>query len=323
MFLIRVDGSAQIGFGHLSRCAYLAQNHFPGKTLFLVREKESISFLNERKISYLNGNNQTFDLKDFRAVIFDLDKFSEEDKSLLRQSHLLNLKTVQITDLGLDQQKADLIIDSSLEQIYPYSQEQKVALGPEYAILHHRFRHFNKIQRKYGKKIKKIFLCLGGGSDYRKLHDISAAFYRQGFQLKIAAGFSIKANIRKKMLRKFPGIRFCGKTDSLARSMFEADLAIICSGIAGFEAASAGTPALYLWHHQLQEFQASSFEKKGWGKKFCGLQTLKPDELVEYVKRIDYLSFIEYGLRAKREVDGLGAIRVKEKIFEEVFDEKH
>ncbi len=88
-----------------------------------------------------------------KSVVFDLRYFSDEDIRLIHQAKTNNWTTVQVTHLGLNQQEVDYTIDASIDKMFPYSKEKKVLNGPDYAILHHKFRHFHKVKRKYRGKI--------------------------------------------------------------------------------------------------------------------------------------------------------------------------
>ena len=178
MIIFRTDASIKTGFGHLRRSTYLA-SLLKSKTgiLFCISsgsDKIVTRFLEEKKWSYcsLKQMNQRLP-SPVKSVVFDLRYFSNEDIQLIHQAKTNNWTTVQVTDLGLDQQEVDYTIDASVDKMFPYSKDKKVLDGPDYAILHHQFRHFHKIKRKYRKKIKKVFVCFGGAVEYRKLRIFS------------------------------------------------------------------------------------------------------------------------------------------------------
>jgi len=79
------------------------------------------------------------------------------DIEWLIQAKERNITTIQITDLGMNQQPVDYTIDASIEQLFPFDKKKQVLIGPDYTLLHHKFRHFNKVRRKYRKRVKNIF----------------------------------------------------------------------------------------------------------------------------------------------------------------------
>jgi spore coat polysaccharide biosynthesis predicted glycosyltransferase SpsG len=245
-----------------------------------------------------------------KGVVFDLRYFSDEDIRLLHQAKANNWATVQVTDLGLNQQEVDHTIDASIEKMFPYSKDKKVLNGPDYAILHHKFRHFHKIKRKYREKIKKIFICFGGAVKYRKLRKMIDLLSRHRWEIKIAPGFYLKKSAQKTLRRIYGGIHFVGKTESLARSFFEADVALISPGVAAYEAAAAGTPALYFYYHNEQKFIANSLKKKGVGLEISNIDDLLHVNLEEKMNVLTLEKRIDMGSKAKQLVDARGVYRI-------------
>lgn len=305
-----------MGFGHLNRSAYLA-SLLKSKTgiLFCVnKDKVVLRFLEERNTPYclskdldLAEKNKTGEVK---GIIFDLREFSPEDIQLLRRAKESNIVTVQVTDLGLSQQPADYTIDASIQQLFPYDEDKQVLLGPDYALLHHKFRHFNKVKRKYRKKVKNVFISLGGAVQYRQLKRLIDLLSRHGFNIKTAAGFYLKKSDRKSLTRLYSRLRFVGKTESLARPFFEADAAVITAGVAAAEAAAAGTPAIYFHYHKEQQFIAETFQKYGAGIEISNIDDVLAGRLIDILSSLSVETRIEMGTKAKQLVDGLGASRI-------------
>ena len=315
MIIFRTDASVKTGFGHLRRSTYLA-SLLKNKTgiLFCISSKKDkivTRYLEERRWSYCSLK-QLHQLTDssIKSVVFDLRYFSAEDIQLIQQAKANNWTTVQVTDLGLSQQEVDYTIDASIEKKFPYSKDKKVLNGPDYAILNHKFRHFHKVKRKYRKKIKKVFVCLGGAVEYRKLRKIIDLLSRQQLDVKIAPGFYLKKSAQKTLRRIYPGIHFVGKTESLARSFFEADVALISPGVAAYEAAAAGTPALYFYYHDEQKTIANSLENKGVGLEISNIDDLLHVNLTEKMSALTVEKRIDMGDKAKQLVDARGVDRI-------------
>jgi spore coat polysaccharide biosynthesis predicted glycosyltransferase SpsG len=315
MIIFRTDASVKTGFGHLRRSTCLA-SLLKNKTdiLFCISsgsDKIVTRYLAEKKWSYcsLKQLKQTVP-SSVKSVVFDLRYFSDEDIRLLHQAKTGNWTTVQVTDLGLNQQEVDYTIDAAVDKMFPYSKDKKVLDGPDYAILHHKFRHFHKVKRKYRKKIKKVFICLGGAVEYRKLRKVIDLSSRHQWEIKISPGFYLKRSAQETLRRIYPGIRFVGKTESLARPFFEADVALIGPGIAAYEAAAAGTPALYFYHHNEQKFIANSLEKKGVGLEIANIDDLLNVSLAEKMNALTLEKRIDMGRKAKQLVDARGVYRI-------------
>lgn len=315
MLIFRTDASVNKGFGHLKRSAYLA-SLLKKKIdiLFCVNNDKVVSrFLEDRNIPYCFLTELiNLEKKPIKSIIFDIREFSSSDIEFLNWAKGNIIHTVQLTDLGLSQQPVEYTIDASIEQLFPYDKNKQVLKGPDYALLHHKFRHFNKVRRKYRKKIKNIFVSLGGTVQYRQVKKIVDLLNRYRYNIKVSPGFYLKKAGRKALKRRNRRIRFVGKTDNLARSLFEADVALITSGMAAAEAAAVGTPALYFYHHNEQKFIADTFEKHGAGSEISNIDDVIKlgENIIEIINSLTVEKRIEMGNKGKKLVDGSGACRI-------------
>ncbi len=315
MIIFRTDASTKTGGGHLRRSAYLA-SFLRKKTeirfcLGSVNDKAVTRYLEEKKWSFISLKqfNQEENLP-VKGIIFDLRYFTDEDLQLLRRAKAGHWATLQITDLGQARQETDYTIDASPEPLLPYPEGKPVLRGPDYAILHTKYRHFNRVRRKYRKEIRQVFVSLGSGVEYRHLRKFIDGLSRQGLKIKIAPGFYMKKAGPKILRRLYPGIRFVGETESLARSFFEADAALVAAGASAFEAAAVGTPALYFYGSDEQRFAAQSFEKQGVGLEISATADLSHVNLVDRMKELTLEKRIEMGNKGKQLVDARGIYRV-------------
>jgi spore coat polysaccharide biosynthesis predicted glycosyltransferase SpsG len=315
MIIFRTDASTKTGFGHFRRSTYLA-SLLKNKTgiMFCLSpgsDKIVTRYLEEKKWSYCSLNQLKQPISQpVKSIVFDLRYFSDEDIRLIHQAKTNHWTTVQVTDLGLAQQEVDYTIDAAVDKMFPYNQDKKVLDGPDYAILHHKFRHFHKLKRKYREKIKKVLVCLGGAVEYRKLREMIDLLSRQRWEIKIAPGFYLKKSGQKTLKRIYPGIHFVGKTESLARPFFEADVALISPGVAAYEAAAVGTPALYFYNRHEQKFIANSLEKKEIGLEISNIDDLIQVNLPGKMNALTLEKRIDMGSKAKQLVDARGVYRV-------------
>lgn len=318
MIVFRTDASLKAGFGRLIRSTYLA-SLLKSKSGILFctdagKDKIALRYLKEKNFSCCSFKELAgLEEQAVKSIVFDLKHFSEEDLRLLdraKKNHRQSkIKTIQITGPGKNRQDVDIIIDASIEKS-PYSGDKEVLEGPGFAVLHTRFRHFNKIKRKYRKKIKKVFVCLGGAVEYKGLRKVVDVLSRLRLEIKIAPGFYLKPSHLKTLRRIYPGIHFVGKIESLARPFFEADAALVTPGAAAYEAAAAGTPALYCYYGDQQKFSAESFEKQGAGLVISHIDDLSYADLVEKPGVLTLEKRIVMGNKGKQLVDGRGVYRV-------------
>ncbi len=317
MILFRADASASTGFGHLTRSAYLAAL-LGGRAAvrFCVNDdKAARRFLEDRGLPALTPRELAgADLGDLRAAVFDLRHFGRDELALLDETRRRGARLVQVTDLGLAQQEVDLVVDGALARVVPYEERpgRAMLLGPEYMILHHKVRHFRKAPRRWRPALRRVFVQLGGGADYRLLRELVDGLQRRRLLVKTALGYSLKKAHRKALRRLFPGLRTAGPCESLARSFYEADLAVITPGVAAYEAAACGTPALYLWRDDLQRATAEAFAAAGAGMALAPLADLAAVDLSEALAGLTAEKRQAMGEAGRRVVDGLGAPRLVE-----------
>ncbi|HNX99085.1 MAG TPA: hypothetical protein PKK12_15515, partial [Candidatus Aminicenantes bacterium] len=313
MLLIRVDAAPDLGFGHLTRMIYLAsQIRHRGEVVFAVREnKDASRLLGSRRIDWRPaGEVWKSDLAGCSGVLFDLRHFTTEDESLLARARGQAIPTLQVTDLGLERRAANWLVDAAIAPEPPYPPATPGLLGPQAAILHHSFRHFHQVPRKYQRRNRHLLLTLGGGASYRDLRRLIDLLYRHGFLLKIALGFSTKKAVGRVLRRLYPGIHFVGAVQSLARPLFEADTAILAPGVAAFEAAACGTPAIYLSHDPYQGRHAAQFAAAGAGIDLGLLATLDEAALLSTLAGMTQGRRSAMGTAGKELVDGQGTRRL-------------
>ena len=299
MILLRadagIDGSE--GFFRLLYLAQMLNRRHPVRFL-LPAEKAAVKALKERKFTVISPQEE-FPWAETAAVLFDLPTFSPRDLHLLSEAKKHGLPTVQFAETGTVLPGADLTID--------------FAARPELFPLHQRFRHFQRLERKYRHRVHRIFLGLGDAVDYRRLKDIVDLLRRARFQIRVAPFSAFKkshAKALRRLTRGTSGIGFVGKAECLARPLFEADVAVILSGQRAYEAAACGTPALYFAATPGQKKTAEQFAAAGAGIFVGDISELIEGKWLETVRDLSFEKRLEMGQKGKALIDGLGVHRV-------------
>ena len=295
MIIFRVDVSPRTGLRSLRRCAYLAAllKKDNGVLLCVREDKKAAKFLSERDLPVRFAKDpSTPDLGEARALVFDLDDFSAADKALLEKARETGIKTVQILSAGNAGQAVDIQVT-----------------GAGSALLHHKFRHFNKARRKYRKRIRNVFVNLGDLLPYRDLRAIVETLHRLGYKMKIAPGLNLKKADKRNLMKIYPGSHFCGKSESPARAYFEADLALVVPGDFALEAATVGTPALYMALNKEQEILADADVDRGTGARTPSLADFSVQTVRDAITPLDLETREKMGAAGKVLVDGLGVQR--------------
>jgi spore coat polysaccharide biosynthesis predicted glycosyltransferase SpsG len=295
MIIFRADVSPWTGLRHLRRCAYLAALLKKNNDVLVCsrEDKRAAKFLAERNLpTQFVKDPAILDLGGVKALIFDLDVFSPADITLLDKARQAGIKVVQILGSGDAGQAVDIQVS-----------------GAGSALLHHKFRHFNKAKRKYRKNIKNIFINLGDHIPYRDLRLVVDTLHRLHLKLKIAPGLNLKKADKRNLMKIYPGSHFCGKSESPARAYFEADLALIPAGEEILEAAAVGTPALYFYQEPASETLAQICLDNKIGLKFGKLESLTIDSFRDVIAPLTPENRQKMGETGKKLVDGLGVQR--------------
>jgi spore coat polysaccharide biosynthesis predicted glycosyltransferase SpsG len=312
MIVFRADISPHDGLQQLRRCRYLASLLKKNNEVLICsrEDKKTAKFLAERNIPARFGKDpNTIDLAGVTAVIFDLPNFSSRDCALLEKAKKAGVKTVQIVSAVGEFQPAAICVFPFPGQAPVTAAGTTLLAGTEYPLLHHKFRHFNRVKRKYRKNIKNIFINLGDLLPYRELRETIDTLHRLHFNMKIAPGLSLKKADKRNLLKIYPGIHFCGKSESPARAYFEADLALIPAGESALEAAAVGTTALYVFQENSSEIMAQTCVDKEIGLKFGKLEDLAIDSFRAMVTPLTLERREQMGAAGKKLVDGLGVQR--------------
>ena len=295
MIVFRSDLAPQTGLRPLRRCAWLAALLKKGNDVLLCsrEDKKAAKFLAERNLpARFVKDPAALDLGEVKALIFDLDAFSPADIALLEKARQAGIKTVQI----LGSENAGQTIDIGV-------------FGAGSALLHHKFRHFNTVRRKYRKKIRNIFVNMGDLLPYRDLRAIVDTLHRLRFNMKIAPGLNLKKADKRNLMKIYPGSHFCGRSESPARAYFEADLALVPPGEEAWEAACVGTPALYMPLERGQVVRAEERAGLGLGGKVPALADWSVQAMRGAIEPLTPELREKMGAAGKALVDGLGVQR--------------
>jgi len=235
------------------------------------------------------------DLADATAIVFDVAPFSAPDNKLMEIAKKSGVKTVQIVVDEAERQPADITVSLFVQT--------------GNALLHHKFRHFHQVRRKYRKATKLVFIHLGDLLPYRSLRAVVDTLHRLRLRMKIAPGLGLKKADRRNLMKIYPGTRFCGKSESPARAYFEADLALIPPGEEALEAACVGTPALYTPLDKGQENLAAACAGMGTGVPIPSLADFSIQALRDAIAPLTLERREQMGAAGKKLVDGLGVQR--------------
>jgi UDP-2,4-diacetamido-2,4,6-trideoxy-beta-L-altropyranose hydrolase len=171
--LIRTDGSAEIGLGHVVRCvslAHMLKASFDICFFLLAPSEKVISILkdNSFKIVSLSSENDFFELIRYgHTVVLDGYQFDIDYQQKVKRK---GAKLVYIDDLHDKEYVADIILNHVPgvdKEMYRIQSPAIFLLGPDHAMIRPLFLQQARENRKIAA-IHTVFICFGG-SDYKNL----------------------------------------------------------------------------------------------------------------------------------------------------------
>ncbi|HDP94113.1 MAG TPA: hypothetical protein ENN40_02000 [Candidatus Aminicenantes bacterium] len=303
MILFWTDPAAPGGWPRLERSVNLGVHAAPRRHLVVAapRSRRVEKYLAARRVPAV-WHEQV--LRDFpevvRLTIVDVGQYNQPFLRMVAMCGEREIPVIPIRDPG----------DPAFEWKegclggWPPGGDSQSPPGPAWAILHPRFRHVNRARRTYSRRVRKILLNLEDRLGYRELRDLIDCLWRLGYRLRIGPTFLVRDNLKRALSRKYPGIRWVGAVECMARPLFEADAAIVAPGAAALEAAAAGTPAFYFSRNAGERDIAVQLQALGMGMVLTSFK-----EPLESPNR-DTLR--QWGENGRKLVDGRGLFRTLE-----------
>lgn len=297
LILIRVDGNAKIGMGHIARCLtlasglrergwreiyFLSRDYAPGRKklensgfpLILIPESlpTSIESAEVRK---------TVENHHISLVVVDI---LENSTTYLDSSIPENVKVVSLFDLSEPPPiRRGLIFNHN----YYWFQSQQETVkwkswfgGPDYVLiepLYQKLRNQKEYQSSAGaihespylseEKPLKIFLNQGGGDPFGLTLKILKAFpsnFKMEVDVVLGAAFNFQSELKNLLLElKYP-VRIyqdLGRAE-LAELMMKSDWAVTAAGILMYELLCLGIPSMVVCHHEEHNRVASLLHER-------------------------------------------------------------
>lgn len=334
--LFRVDGSLEIGLGHIMRCLAIAQEfkqqlgldpifalkYYDKKVSQLIKR---FGF-NVREIGDDKTSNDALSIEEIaqkykaKIIIMDLSHAAIVNKARDFSNVLKELKGkgyyLVVIDGGLEhdcislRQKiiSDMVIIPYFDSekiVYKLNKKAKALLGPDYFVFRNEFRQARKRDKRIKKNIENILLTMGGSDPFELTPKIVKFLIRLGkssLSIHIIQGLNFSSKVKNKIkeLRKeWDGnYNVLNGTNNMADLMNRCDMAIINKGLTQYEAAFIGIPYLAVTK---QDFNS-------------------PELLASKIKKIFNNVKLRRNLSKKRkqQLDGKGVNRIIEVISKDV-----
>lgn len=295
--ILRVDGGAHIGLGHLVRSLALAQileDYF--SITFVV--KEAPPFFSKSLLLKGFSYQQVTAEHDWlerltpqQVVVLDGYHFSTALQRSVRQ---IGAELVCIDDLHDRPFEADLIINHSpgvTRADYTVMTHTRFALGPDYALLRPAFLNATHISRKIDT-IESMMICFGG-ADVNNLTKLVLAWAVTKKQLKkivVVTGAAYRYQSSLMSLRQEVKVEYYNNVaeQMMANLMLQLDVAVVPSSSVLLELIACGTIPIIGYTANNQKFLhdelVENYNFNSLGDCTCPVDKIQLDEALVNAK---------------------------------------
>ena len=343
-FLIRCDGSHEIGLGHVSRCLALAQQvrlSLGVDVIFAVWEgKAAINMIKAKGYETFEHCEACAELTKsdwltklilelrIDALIVDIRRDGEEDALLIAKEH--GIVVTGIDDLSHRVKIYDLSFVPPVPQVSKVKNSELAGIllsGWEWIILDERFSSFKKVavdKKSRNNSALRLLVTMGGTDPFRLTEKCLDALriVRSVLDVDVVlgSGFEGKKHIYEMCENLHHRVVIMESVDNMAEVMHNCDVAIASFGTTAYEMACVGLPAVYLAISEDHAMSASVLEKKG----ICLNLGMYSDNDIYSISNAIKLLVANHSLRrqmhlcAEGLIDGKGAVRIGERILDRI-----
>jgi spore coat polysaccharide biosynthesis predicted glycosyltransferase SpsG/GTP:adenosylcobinamide-phosphate guanylyltransferase len=286
---IRVDGSKNMGFGHLYRALALAQNLTSHEVFFVTNGsgeyKIGQKFLSNHHFPLLKitNNEDVFDLiEKYQPQIFinDVLDTQEDYISELKDKGLF---VVNFEDLGSGNKLADVVVNDLYPDLYPQKDHW---YGVENAILNPNFEIEDPKEIPNGP-VEHILIAYGGTDPnnltLKALEGLNCINFSKNVTVILGPANIQKDQIEKKIQNLDADVQLLQDVKNMAKAMKKADLALTSAGRTVTELMCLGIPTIAICQNMKE--MRHNHATGSYGVVNLGLGTsVGPEVLAEHIQ---------------------------------------
>lgn len=333
--LIRADGGAEIGIGHVMRCLALAQGwqQRGGQALFAFAisvptldwrlQSEGMDFVHCAAVPG-SPEDAAFTVALARArgaswIVADGYHFGEAFQLHIKKA---GLRLLVLDDYGhAVRYHADLILNQNphahegiYQQRAPYTQ---LLFGPQFALLRREFLSWRYWQRKTRVKSRKVLITLGGADPENVTGRILEMLKPiDDLDIKVVIGMSNPhlENLKAMIADHQPSVALIVNATNMPQLMAWADMAIAAAGSTSWELAFMGLPSIALVLAENQTEIAAALQTHGCAVNLGWSHQVQEEQLQSELAWLvrDEMRRQKMSDAGRRWVDGNGVGRVIE-----------
>ena len=352
MLIIRADGNAKIGAGHLMRCLTIAravERRGGSEILFLCADEDSAGMV---RAHGFRAEVLCTDYRDMESELWADAGHTSGSRPRRKKANVKNMWDLWITksrncilvdsyyvtdsyleglgrygkvylldDLQSQAHSADGIINYNLfadREVYARLYEGKsveLYLGSDFVPLRQQFQNVDYHVRD---AVREVLLTTGGGDVENIAGKILDAIYRENIIFHVLVGrFSPHFESWRKRVEQTPNLQIHFDVQNMAELMEKCDLAITAGGSTVYEFASVGVPFICFSYAENQEALVEYIGRKNVAAS-AGAWHRDVVSTLEHMGSLftnlcgDTALRRQYSDRERRLIDGQGAERLAE-----------
>ena len=332
MLVVRADGNAKIGAGHLMRCLTIAD------AVRRLSAREDVNANGSKEIMFICADEDSARLARDRGYRADVPGTGADiwSPGITGPNHTILVDHYDVTDAyleGLQQYGKVFMLDDMQKHAYPVDgvinynvfadaeiyqklyagQQTECFLGAKYAPLRERFQQVNYEIRP---EVRQVLLTTGGGDWDNIAGQILDEVYSSDMVYHVLVGrFSPNFAYWQERMQAQPNIQVHYDVQDMAGMMQMCDLAITAGGSTIYELAAVGVPFVCFSYAENQEALVEYIGRAQTGGS-AGAWHVDPAKCRKRIKEIygnlcrDRELRRQYGARERTLTDGQGALRL-------------
>lgn len=332
--IVRADGNAKIGAGHLMRCLTVAEMMDKNRILFVCADEDSAALAMEQGFCAFVLNT---DYQDMISEIPVWERMKAQgvgglgleavtilvDSYYVNNEYLQNLrnygKVVLLDDMAQEIKAADVLINynafakTEMYETFVKVVDTAIYTGSSYIPVRPDF-----VQRSYevSDTVRKVLITTGGGDKDNIAGQILDTVYEEGIGYQVVTGrFNPNYEKLQEYAQAHAGVEILHDVKDMAGLMLGCDMAITAGGTTVYELCSIGVPFICFSYAENQEKLVDYVKCEqislSAGKYHENAEVCLAGIKAEFERlRGDCLLRRKYSEKEKRVVDGWGAKRI-------------
>lgn len=332
--IVRADGNAMIGAGHLMRCLTIAGAILPeNQVLFLCADEKSCNLVRTRGFDAICLHTSYNQLTSERMAWARLkeQKILADNPVILVDSYFVTEEYIAdlqeygrvflMEDMGKGDFGADGLINYNVfasKEMYADSRCERMLLGGSYVPVR---PEFLRTSYEVRGSVKNILITTGGGDCDNIAKEVLDAIYWEGCRFYVVTGaFNPNRKSLEEYAKLHANVEVCVDVQDIAALMAHCDVAVTAGGTTVYELCAIGVPTVCFSYAENQNKLVEYMKATGVCESAGFYQIDKKSTLEEIAlmveRYVDSLPMRQSAYEKERYlIDGQGAARIAKELL--------